>query len=64
MNMRAAQLRYDAMEAEPALDDRRVIYLHDLLDMLRDELADSIQRTKDLRERISDIEEELMEGRC
>ena len=38
--------------------------LNDLLDMLRDELADSIQRTKDLRERISDIEEELMEGRC
>ncbi len=59
MNMRAAQLRYDAQEPEPALDDRRVIYLHDLLALLRDELANSIQRTKDLRARIEDIEEEL-----
>jgi uncharacterized membrane protein len=64
MDMRAAQLRYDAMEAEPALDDRRVLYLHDLLEMLREELEDSIQRAKDLRERISDIEEELREGQC
>jgi uncharacterized membrane protein len=59
MNMRAAQLRYDAQEPEPALDDSRVLYVHDLLDMLREELEDSIQRAKDLRERISDIEEEL-----
>ena len=61
---RREQLRYDNQSPEPELDDRRVIYLHDLLDMLRDELADSIQRTKDLRERINDTEEELMEGRC
>jgi uncharacterized membrane protein len=59
MNMRAAQLRYDEQSPEPALDDSRVLYLHDLLDMLREELEDSIQRAKDLRARISDIEEEL-----
>jgi hypothetical protein len=57
--MRTAQLRYDAKEAEPQLDDARVVWLHDLLSMLCDELTDSIQRTSDLRERISDIEEEL-----
>ncbi len=64
MNMRAAQLRYDAMEANPPLDDRRVLYLHDLLALLRDDLEDTIQRAKDLRERIKDVTDELREGQC
>lgn len=59
MNMRAAQLRYDSQESEPALDDCRVIYLHDLLDMLREELLDATQTVKDLKARIADITEEL-----
>jgi hypothetical protein len=62
MNMRTAQLRYDAQEAEPQLDDARVVWLHDLLSMLCDELADSIQRTSDLRERINDITDEINEA--
>ncbi len=63
-SMRSAQLRYDNASPEPPLDDRRVIYLHDLLDMLRDELEDTVQKVKDLRERIADITEELRDGRC